>query len=260
MKALLDNLKTKFGRDPATRIDTARRNLCLRTPRLLEIARHLHDAPEAAFDHLTDICSVDYPEDQQRFEIVPLALAPFQQRSSQGAPHGERPTIASLRSVEGASLEREVYDMMGIHFSGHPILGAFCCRSYGGGPLRKIRLKDVLAQPVRLHRIDEPSIDVIESEISDAERSLAPTSRTRFPTEEKLLLFMARHQTPMACCMSCAGRRTVVKAHGPRLPHRGVENCRGLTCGYYTRTGSTMSGASSNYAYVRAEKLLEIEV
>ena len=84
MKALLDNLKAKFPDAVlATRVDAARAetSISVAPTRLLEIARYLHDAPEAAFDHLTDICSVDYPEDQLRFEVVyHLHSLPLQQR------------------------------------------------------------------------------------------------------------------------------------------------------------------------------------
>src|SRR5437879_12390756 len=37
---------------------------------VLEIARFLHDDPEMAFDMLSDILSVDYPEDEDRFEVI----------------------------------------------------------------------------------------------------------------------------------------------------------------------------------------------
>jgi NADH-quinone oxidoreductase subunit C/D len=70
MKILLDNLKAKFPdailgiRVDAARAETA---ISIAAAHLLEVARYLHDAPEATFDHLTDICSVDYPEDRLRF-------------------------------------------------------------------------------------------------------------------------------------------------------------------------------------------------
>ena len=110
---------------------------------LPEIARYLHDAPEAAFDHLTDICSVDYPEDQLRFEVVyHLHSLPLRQRLRLKTRITEDdPTIASVTGIwKGAEfLEREVYDMMGIHFSGHPDLRRILMpEDYDEGyPLRK---------------------------------------------------------------------------------------------------------------------------
>ena len=32
-----------------------------------DVAQFLHDDPVMAFDHMTDICSVDYPDDLERF-------------------------------------------------------------------------------------------------------------------------------------------------------------------------------------------------
>ena len=115
MQALLDSLKTKFpGAILAIRVDAARAetSVSVETAHLWEIARYLHDAPEAAFDHLTDICSVDYPEDQLRFEIVyHLHSLPLQQRLRLKARITEDdPTIASVTGIwKGAEfLEREV--------------------------------------------------------------------------------------------------------------------------------------------------------
>jgi NADH-quinone oxidoreductase subunit C/D len=101
MQALLDNLRTKFpDAILATRVDTARAEtaVSVAAARLLDIARYLHDAPEAAFNHLTDICSVDYPEDQLRFEVVyHLHSLPLQQRLRLKARITEDdPTIASV--------------------------------------------------------------------------------------------------------------------------------------------------------------------
>jgi hypothetical protein len=43
------------GRDLATHVDAARTetSISIAAARLLDIARHLHDTPDAAFDHLT---------------------------------------------------------------------------------------------------------------------------------------------------------------------------------------------------------------
>ena len=117
MQALLDSLKTKFTNAIlTTRVDAARAEttVSVAAARLPEIARYLRDAPEAAFDHLTDICSIDDPEDQLRFEVVyHLHSLPLQQRLRLKARVTEDdPTIASVTGVwKGADfLEREVYD------------------------------------------------------------------------------------------------------------------------------------------------------
>src|SRR5262249_51671062 len=112
----------------ALEVDTARGevSVSIQASRLLDLAHYLRDAPEASFNHLTDICSVDYPEDQERFEMVyHLHSLPLRQRLRVKARVPEdHPSIASVTGIwKGAEfLEREVYDMMGITFTGHPDL------------------------------------------------------------------------------------------------------------------------------------------
>ena len=108
-----------------------------------EIARFLHDDPEMSFDMLSDILSVDYPEDEDRFEVIYLLKSlPRNHRLRLKARVPEdNPTIQTVTSVwKGANfLEREVYDLMGIKFSGHPDLRRILLpEDYEEGhPLRK---------------------------------------------------------------------------------------------------------------------------
>ncbi len=37
---------------------------------LIPVAKFLKESGDMDFDHITDICSVDYPEDDERFEVV----------------------------------------------------------------------------------------------------------------------------------------------------------------------------------------------
>ena len=146
MQSLIETLLNKFPEAVlSVDVDTARSEVTahIAAPRILEVARFLHDDPEACFDHITDICSADYPADQQRFEVIYLLLS---------LPHGRRirlktrvtednPSLDSVTSIwRGATfLEREVYDMMGIRFSGHPDLRRILLpEDYAEGyPLRK---------------------------------------------------------------------------------------------------------------------------
>src|SRR5207344_2932974 len=182
MHSLLETLKAQFP-DAVLSIheDKDRGELSARVAaaRLLDIARYLHDAPEAAFDHLTDICSVDYPEDQLRFEVVyHLHSLPLQQRLRLKVRITEDdPTIASVTGVwKGAEfLEREVYDMMGIHFSGHPDLRRILLpEDYTEGyPLRKdfpTEGRGWRSQFDFIPRLDEPPPDDTESEISEEQK------------------------------------------------------------------------------------------
>ena len=107
-------------------VDTARNEITARVAaaRIVDVARWLHDTPEASFDHITDICSVDYPNDPERFEVVYqlLSLAHRRRIRLKARVTEDAPQIASVTGIwKGAEfMEREVYDLMGITFVGHP--------------------------------------------------------------------------------------------------------------------------------------------
>ena len=91
--------------------DTARSEVTVQVAaeRILDLTRFLHDAPDASFDHLTDICSVDYPEDRQRFEVVYHlhSLAHHRRLRVKARLSEDDPTIASVTSdLEGRGVPR----------------------------------------------------------------------------------------------------------------------------------------------------------
>ena len=283
MQALLDSLKAKFpDAILATRIDAARAEtaVSVAAAHLPEIARYLHDAPEAAFDHLTDICSVDYPEDQMRFEVVyHLHSLPLRQRLRLKTRLTEDdPTIASVTGVwKGAEfLEREVYDMMGIRFSGHPDLRRILMpEDYDEGyPLRKdfpTEGRGWRSKFEFIPRLDEASVTVIESEFSDEQKSVfraepdVPISQRK---EELLLNMGPQHPSThgvLRVVLMLDGERVVKATPDLGYLHRGVEKLsEGLTYMQiipHTDRLDYVCAMSNNYAYVRAvEKLLGIEV
>jgi NADH-quinone oxidoreductase subunit C/D len=283
MKALLDNLKTQFpDAILATRVDAARAetSVSVAAARLLDIARYLHDAPEAAFDHLTDICSVDYPEDRMRFEVVyHLHSLPLQQRLRLKARITEDdPAIASVTGIwKGADfLEREVYDMMGIRFSGHPDLRRILLpEDYAEGyPLRKdfpAEGRGWRSQFDFIPRFDEAPLDIVESEISEEQKDTfrtEPGAPGPGRKEELLLNMGPQHPSThgvLRVVLMLDGERVVKATPDLGYLHRGVEKlAEGLTYMQmipHTDRLDYVCAMSNNYAYVRAvEKLLEITV
>jgi len=107
--------------------------------KLVEFATYLRD--ELAYDYLTSVTGVDYlPEG--KFEVVYHAFR------STGGPAlvfktqvpREQPNVPSLVSVfPGAELqEREIWDLFGIRFDGHPDLRRILMwEGFDGHPLRK---------------------------------------------------------------------------------------------------------------------------
>ena len=106
----------------------------------------LHDAlartREAGFAALTDLTAVDRLPAQPRFEVVYLLtnyVTPARVRLKVRVEADDAfvPSVASI--YPGANwLEREVYDMFGIRFSGHPDLKRILMPDdWEGHPLRK---------------------------------------------------------------------------------------------------------------------------
>jgi len=93
------------------------------------------------FSTLVDITAVDYPGREKRFDVVYHLLSMYQnQRLRLRMSVSEEDMVASIVDVHPSAnwFEREVFDMFGILFSGHPDLRRLLT-DYGfrGHPLRK---------------------------------------------------------------------------------------------------------------------------
>jgi NADH-quinone oxidoreductase subunit C len=109
--------------------------------RIARVLTELRDDTECLFEVLIDICGVDYPEREKRFEVVYHLLSPRRnQRIRVKCVTDEDTPVPSVVDVFPAAnwFEREAYDMYGILFSGHPDLRRILT-DYGfqGYPLRK---------------------------------------------------------------------------------------------------------------------------
>ena len=101
----------------------------------------LRDDNYAAFNQLSDLTAVDYPERPDRFEMVYQLLSmKNNMRMRVLATVGEGQAVPSMTGVYSAAnwAEREAWDMFGIFFAGHPDLRRLLT-DYGfeGHPLRK---------------------------------------------------------------------------------------------------------------------------
>ena len=107
---------------------------------LLETARFLKNTPDLDFAYLRAVTAVDYVE---YFEIVYhlLSLSHNQRMILKTECYGRNePTVPSVVSVwQGADIqEREVWDLMGIRFRGHPNMKRILLwEGFPGHPLRK---------------------------------------------------------------------------------------------------------------------------
>jgi NADH-quinone oxidoreductase subunit C len=109
--------------------------------RILDVLTFLRDDPECRFYAFIDISGADYPEREKRFEIVYHLLSPKHNvRVRVKLSTDEAAPVPSAVSVfPGADwYEREIYDLFGVLFDGHPDLRRILT-DYGfdGHPLRK---------------------------------------------------------------------------------------------------------------------------
>ena len=108
---------------------------------LKDVVQFLQHDENCRFSTLVDITAVDYPERARRFEVVYHFLSMYRNhRIRVKCPVGEDQMVPSITDLHPSAnwFEREVFDMFGILFSGHPDLRRILT-DYGfrGYPLRK---------------------------------------------------------------------------------------------------------------------------
>jgi len=114
----------------------------LRPEFLLKVIEFLKKDERLLFNVLIDITAIDYPERNPRFDVVYQLLSlPFSRRLRLKVPvGGAEPVVDSITPWWGSAnwLEREVWDMFGIRFAGHPELKRILMYDeFQGHPLRK---------------------------------------------------------------------------------------------------------------------------
>jgi len=107
-------------------------------PRVLQ---WLRDDPNTMFKELVDVCGVDYPDREQRFDVVYHLLSlHHNQRIRVRVMTDEATPVPSVTGIFRSAgwFEREAWDMYGIMFADHPDLRRILT-DYGfeGHPLRK---------------------------------------------------------------------------------------------------------------------------
>lgn len=134
---------------------------------IVAVMKFLRDDKKCQFINIVDVCGVDYPTREKRFDVVYHLLSPKKNvRVRVKVQTDEQTPVPSVCDIfPGANwFEREAYDLYGILFTGHPELRRLLT-DYGfeGYPLRKdfpltgfveVRwddeVKRVVYEPVRL--------------------------------------------------------------------------------------------------------------
>jgi len=102
----------------------------------------LRDNPDCPFNYLSDVTCVDWYPSDPRFEVVYHLLSIFKKERVRLKVRlqDESPVVESVTSVWPAAnyFEREVFDLFGVRFTGHPYLRRLLMpEDWEGHPLRK---------------------------------------------------------------------------------------------------------------------------
>ena len=121
--------------------------MCVRLPpeRLLEVMRFMHDDGRCAFEQLCDLTCIDYlnfPQARDRYGVVYslLSVSKGHRLWAKCFVNDPAPQVPSVTGIwKGADwLEREVYDLFGVRFTGHPDLRRIVTwEGFKAHPLRK---------------------------------------------------------------------------------------------------------------------------
>ena len=108
---------------------------------IVTICRFLRDDPELSFNFLSDLTAVDRSGREPRFDVIyHLYSLDKNHRVRLKVRAGENETVPSVTSVWSNAnwFEREVFDLFGIGFDGHPDLRRILMPDdWVGHPLRK---------------------------------------------------------------------------------------------------------------------------
>ena len=108
---------------------------------ILSVLKTLQSDADLRFVSFIDLCGADYPEREKRFDVVYHLLSPYKNsRVRIKVQVDEAGQVPSAVEVFPAAdwFEREVYDLYGVVFSGHPDLRRILTDyGFSGHPLRK---------------------------------------------------------------------------------------------------------------------------
>nr|WP_315850949.1 NADH-quinone oxidoreductase subunit D [Planctomyces sp. SH-PL62] len=156
---LADRLNAEFGAGTASII---RAGLLIPAEKLVDAARFLRDRNEIRYDYLASLQSVHYEdciEVNYHLDSTtrPGSMILLRVRVAEAEGEGELPSLYHV--YRGADFqEREVYDMMGVRFTGHPELTRILMwEGFAYHPLRKDYLEPYYEAPGKVFpsRIDE---------------------------------------------------------------------------------------------------------
>jgi len=195
----VERVRATFG-DAIGRAALARDGLTgvvVRADALREVMCWLRDTPGERYDYLVDVTAVEYRDRERALEVVYL-LRSLERKTTLRVkveldPQGELAVDSVTALWAGANwLEREVYDMFGVVFAGHPDLRRILMwETYAEGyPLRKdfpLRGRFSRAEQTRqaLNANPEAHYSIEELSIAEAYDELPADTRERLRRGER---------------------------------------------------------------------------
>ncbi len=131
---------------------------------LREIIQYLRDDEKLVYDFLRELTCVDYLHREPRFEMVYVlySMSRKKQVVIKVALTEDDPTVDSLHDLYGCANwgEREVWDMYGVRFKGHPDMRRILMyEEFEGHPLRKDYVKQESQPRVELRGPERDSVE-----------------------------------------------------------------------------------------------------
>lgn len=142
LEFLLEDIEEELGVSLLeSNIDLEQLTIIVPREEIASILQRLRDNPSTYFETLIDLTAADYPDREERFEIVYNLLSLSQNhRLRVKVSASEETPVPSVASVYQSAVwyEREVWDLYGVFFSKNPDLRRIMT-DYGfeGHPLRK---------------------------------------------------------------------------------------------------------------------------
>jgi NADH-quinone oxidoreductase subunit C len=142
LKDLAELARTKLAADlVSAEVKLGELTLVVSRPAIVKVLKTLRDDPDFRFTVLIDVCGVDWPQREQRFDVVYHLLSlTHNQRLRVKVMTDEDTPVPSVTGVFSSAgwYERETWDLYGVTFSDHPDLRRLLT-DYGfeGHPLRK---------------------------------------------------------------------------------------------------------------------------
>jgi NADH-quinone oxidoreductase subunit C len=142
LAALKEHIKnSKYGDVVQAEIINQELVLTTELTNLVDVIKFLKNDKKCQFQQLISICGADYPERDNRFEVIYQLLSlTLNHRIRVKVLTNEKTPVPTITSIFSAAnwYERETWDLFGIYFAYHPDLRRILT-DYGfeGHPLRK---------------------------------------------------------------------------------------------------------------------------